>query len=233
MGLESAMLAKKGLHGPVTVIEGRYGYFNAFSEPTDIAKLTDGLGQKWISSGRAQVVRDARHTPGGGAGDSGLKRARIDAQSITHVTFGGAPHPGRSLYRARKLTVMGGKKARYGGGCAHARHVEPARLQRRGREGSARAQAGEGDGVDRRRARARHVSGRSRDRVRRRALQESDVGAQRLTAQSDDLGRCLREVQPLHPLAHRRIAGRAIMDAVADLENQSDMARIATLLACI
>jgi 2-methylcitrate dehydratase PrpD len=30
MGLESALLAKKGLQGPVTVIEGPYGYFNAF-----------------------------------------------------------------------------------------------------------------------------------------------------------------------------------------------------------
>jgi hypothetical protein len=52
MGLESALLARKGLHGPVTVIEGPYGYFNAFSEPTDIAKLTDGLGRGGSSSPR-------------------------------------------------------------------------------------------------------------------------------------------------------------------------------------
>ena len=52
MGLESALLARKGLHGPVTVIEGPYGYFNAFSEPTDIAKLTDGLGRSGSSSPR-------------------------------------------------------------------------------------------------------------------------------------------------------------------------------------
>jgi 2-methylcitrate dehydratase PrpD len=48
LGLESALLAKKGLRGPITVLEGRYGYYNAFSEPTDVTKLVDGLGTKWI-----------------------------------------------------------------------------------------------------------------------------------------------------------------------------------------
>lgn len=47
LGLESALLAQQGLHGPETVLEGRYGYFTAFSEPTDLAPLIDGLGRNW------------------------------------------------------------------------------------------------------------------------------------------------------------------------------------------
>jgi 2-methylcitrate dehydratase PrpD len=47
LGLESALLARNGLHGPDTVLEGRYGYFTAFSEPTDLEPLIDGLGYDW------------------------------------------------------------------------------------------------------------------------------------------------------------------------------------------
>ena len=54
LGLESALLAQKGLEGPATVLEGRYGYFNAFSEPTDLAPLVDGLGSEW-------AIRPPRH----------------------------------------------------------------------------------------------------------------------------------------------------------------------------
>jgi 2-methylcitrate dehydratase PrpD len=47
LGLESALLAQHGLRGPETVLEGRYGYFTAFSEPTDLSSLVNGLGQDW------------------------------------------------------------------------------------------------------------------------------------------------------------------------------------------
>src|SRR5207248_1418704 len=33
LGLESALLARQGVRGPATVLEGRSGYFNAFSTP--------------------------------------------------------------------------------------------------------------------------------------------------------------------------------------------------------
>ncbi|MGH7845505.1 MAG: MmgE/PrpD family protein, partial [Candidatus Binatia bacterium] len=36
LGLESALLAKNGFTGPATVLEGRYGYYNAFSRPPDM-----------------------------------------------------------------------------------------------------------------------------------------------------------------------------------------------------
>ena len=48
LGLESALLAAKGLTGPSTVLEGRFGYFNAFSLPgADFEGLVDGLGERW------------------------------------------------------------------------------------------------------------------------------------------------------------------------------------------
>lgn len=47
LGLESALLARQGLRGPATVLEGRYGYFNAFSLPTNLERLLEGLGTTW------------------------------------------------------------------------------------------------------------------------------------------------------------------------------------------
>jgi 2-methylcitrate dehydratase PrpD len=47
LGLESALLARRGVRGPATVLEGRYGYFNAFSTPPRLESLMDGLGRRW------------------------------------------------------------------------------------------------------------------------------------------------------------------------------------------
>lgn len=47
LGLESALLAREGVRGPQTVLEGRSGYFNAFSTPPRIEKLLEGLGTDW------------------------------------------------------------------------------------------------------------------------------------------------------------------------------------------
>jgi 2-methylcitrate dehydratase PrpD len=50
LGLESALLAQRGLTGPTTVLEGRYGYLQAFSPQPEPARLTEGLGKRWISA---------------------------------------------------------------------------------------------------------------------------------------------------------------------------------------
>src|SRR5262245_10797557 len=47
LGLESALLARHGVRGPATVLEGRSGYFNAFSTPPRLEKLVEGLGTAW------------------------------------------------------------------------------------------------------------------------------------------------------------------------------------------
>src|SRR5438552_3446084 len=47
LGLESALLAREGVRGPATVLEGRSGYFNAFSTPPRMEKLVEKLGADW------------------------------------------------------------------------------------------------------------------------------------------------------------------------------------------
>src|SRR5437016_13867032 len=47
LGLESALFARHGVRGPATVLEGRSGYFNAFSTPPRMERLLEGLGVTW------------------------------------------------------------------------------------------------------------------------------------------------------------------------------------------
>jgi 2-methylcitrate dehydratase PrpD len=110
MGLESALLAGKGLQGPVTVVEGPYGYFNAFSEPTDISKLTEGLGKKWIvqpASHKAFAAHVTQQAVVQAIQD--LKREHgFDPKDITHVTIKGAHRILEDRHTVRDpVTVMG------------------------------------------------------------------------------------------------------------------------------
>jgi 2-methylcitrate dehydratase PrpD len=48
LGMESAFLAEAGFTGPSHIIEGRFGYYTAFSLPgADLEQLTGGLGSTW------------------------------------------------------------------------------------------------------------------------------------------------------------------------------------------
>ena len=112
MGLESALLAKKGLHGPVTVIEGPYGYFNAFSEPTDIAKLTDGLGKKWIiqPASHKAFATHVTHQAVVQAIQDLKQEHRFDPKAITRVAIRGAHRILEDRHTVRDpMTVMGGQ----------------------------------------------------------------------------------------------------------------------------
>src|SRR3954469_7671602 len=46
-GLWSALLAEKGFDGPPEPLAGVQGFYNALSGPTDLALVTDGLGESW------------------------------------------------------------------------------------------------------------------------------------------------------------------------------------------
>jgi len=112
MGLESAILAQKGLQGPATVIEGRYGYFNAFSEPTEITGLTTDLGRKWImqpASHKAYATHVTHQAVVQAIQD--LKTAhRFDPAAITHVRIRGAHRILHDRHCVRDpVTVMGGQ----------------------------------------------------------------------------------------------------------------------------
>jgi 2-methylcitrate dehydratase PrpD len=49
-GLESALLARGGLTGPSTVLEGRYGYLQAYSPSPRPERLVARLGQEWLAA---------------------------------------------------------------------------------------------------------------------------------------------------------------------------------------
>jgi 2-methylcitrate dehydratase PrpD len=112
LGLESALLARKGLRGPATVLEGRYGYYHAFSLPPRLDRLLDGLGQRWTIQPPAlksyathvthQAVVQAIHA---------FKREHaVDPQAIRRIVIRGDPHIMDERHAVRQPeTVMGGQ----------------------------------------------------------------------------------------------------------------------------
>jgi 2-methylcitrate dehydratase PrpD len=92
LGLESALLAREGVNGPATVLEGRSGYFNAFSTSRATEGLLDGLGTRWaieppsLKSYACHVTQQAVV-----AAIQELKRTQpLDGTSITRVVIRGA-----------------------------------------------------------------------------------------------------------------------------------------------
>ncbi len=48
----AAQLVRHGFTGPPTVLEGRFGFFQAFLRGQfDLAQVTDGLGEEWAVPG--------------------------------------------------------------------------------------------------------------------------------------------------------------------------------------
>jgi 2-methylcitrate dehydratase PrpD len=112
LGLESALLARQGVRGPATVLEGRSGYFNAFSTSRDLGKLLDGLGSvwaiepPWLKSYATHVTHQAVV-----AAVQELKaREPLDPKSITRVVIRGAPRIMEPRHRERAPhDVLGGQ----------------------------------------------------------------------------------------------------------------------------
>jgi len=46
-GIRAALLAKEGLTGPTTMLEGKLGFCHAFGDTPNLAALTAGLGSEW------------------------------------------------------------------------------------------------------------------------------------------------------------------------------------------
>jgi 2-methylcitrate dehydratase PrpD len=93
LGLESALLARGGVRGPATVLEGRSGYFNAFSTPPRMEKLVESLGTEWaieppsLKSYATHVTHQAVV-----AAIQDLKRDHpLDPTAITRVVIRAAP----------------------------------------------------------------------------------------------------------------------------------------------
>jgi 2-methylcitrate dehydratase PrpD len=112
LGLESALLARQGVRGPATVLEGRYGYFNAFSTPPRLEKLVEGLGTAWaieppsLKSYATHVTQQAVV-----AAIQDLKCEHpLDPKAITRVVIRGAPRIMEERHSAREpQDVLGGQ----------------------------------------------------------------------------------------------------------------------------
>ena len=112
LGLESALLAQQGLRGPATVLEGRYGYFNAFSMPPNMGRLLAGLGQTWLiqppslKSYPAHVTHQAVVQ----AIQDFKRDHRLEPQHIRRIAVRGTPHIMDERHAVREPeTVMGGQ----------------------------------------------------------------------------------------------------------------------------
>jgi 2-methylcitrate dehydratase PrpD len=112
LGLESALLARQGVRGPATVLEGRYGYFNAFSTPPRLEKLVEGLGTAWaieppsLKSYATHVTQQAVV-----AAIQDLKHEHpLDPKAVTRVVIRGAPRIMEERHSAREpQDVLGGQ----------------------------------------------------------------------------------------------------------------------------
>src|SRR5206468_3928203 len=93
LGLESALLARQDVRGPATVLEGRYGYFNAFSTPPRMERLLEDLGTVWAIEPPSHKSY-ATHVTQQAVVDAiqSLKREwPFDPRTITRVGIRGAP----------------------------------------------------------------------------------------------------------------------------------------------
>ena len=112
LGLEAALLAQNGLVGPATVLEGPYGYFNAFSLPTDVSKVVAGLGERWASRPprHKYYATHVTHQAVVHAIQEFKKEHPFDPKSLTKISILGTPRimEGRHSVRTPS-TVMGGQ----------------------------------------------------------------------------------------------------------------------------
>ncbi|MFC2041456.1 MmgE/PrpD family protein [Chloroflexota bacterium] len=112
LGLESALLAHKGFTGPSTVLEGRYGYYNAFSMPTSLERLLEGLGETWVirPSSHKSYATHVTHQAVVHAIREFKQKHPFDPKTITRVVIKG-PHRIMEERHADRVpsSVMGGQ----------------------------------------------------------------------------------------------------------------------------
>lgn len=112
LGLESALLAQLGLRGPATVLEGRYGYYTAFSEPTDLQPLVDGLGRDWAirPPSHKSFATHVTHQAVVQAILQWQQAHAVEPGAIDHVIIQGTPRITETRHAQRDpQTVMGGQ----------------------------------------------------------------------------------------------------------------------------
>ena len=93
-GLAAASLAAAGITGPPTVLEGRFGFFNALCDGrADLDVVVDGLGERWETSGIHFKPYPANHfTHAGIDAALALRAAGVEPGDIELIELG-VPHP--------------------------------------------------------------------------------------------------------------------------------------------
>jgi 2-methylcitrate dehydratase PrpD len=112
LGLESALLARRGFTGPATVLEGRYGYYNAFSQPPNLTHLLDGLGRSWAIQPPSlkSYATHVTHQSVVQAIQAWKQEHHVETQAITRLTIRGVPRIMEPRHTMREPeTVMGGQ----------------------------------------------------------------------------------------------------------------------------
>ncbi|HXJ84076.1 MAG TPA: MmgE/PrpD family protein [Candidatus Methylomirabilis sp.] len=112
LGLESALLAREGVRGPATVLEGRSGYFHAFSTPPRLETLLAGLGTHWAIE-PPSLKSYPTHVTHQAVVDA-IQRFKLehplDPAAITRVVIRGAPRIMEERHAARAPhDVLGGQ----------------------------------------------------------------------------------------------------------------------------
>jgi len=89
-GLRSALLAKEGLTGPATMLEGEQGFCRAFGDSLNMAALTDGLGTNWeiLNAHYKIYAQDGYIQPMTEAMERLVKRHRFAIDAIDEVRAG-------------------------------------------------------------------------------------------------------------------------------------------------
>ncbi|MEU4315893.1 MmgE/PrpD family protein [Nocardia sp. NPDC024068] len=93
-GVTAAQFAKHGLTGPPTVIEGRFGFLQAFcGDRADVAKVVDRLGEHWELPGIFFKPYPCNHfTHAGIDAARALRADGLDPAEITEIDLG-VPKP--------------------------------------------------------------------------------------------------------------------------------------------
>src|SRR5262245_37223637 len=112
LGLESALLAREGVKGPATVLEGRSGYFNAFSTPPRLERLLERLGTEWAIEPPSlkSYATHVTHQAVVAAIQTAKAQYPLEPKAITRVVIRGAPRIMEERHTERApRDVLGGQ----------------------------------------------------------------------------------------------------------------------------
>src|SRR5215470_12035681 len=112
LGLESALLAGRGVRGPTAVLEGRSGYFNAFSTPPRLERLVEDLGTAWAIEppSMKSYPTHLTHQAVVDAIQRFKHEHRLEPKTISRVVIRGAPRIMEERHTAREPDdVLGGQ----------------------------------------------------------------------------------------------------------------------------